>query len=85
MGTWALAQAKAKLSEVVTRAQRDGPQVITRSGRDVAILVSVEEWQKVQDSARPKDSLGDFLMNSPLRGSGLEVRRMRGKTREDAF
>jgi len=85
MGTWALAQAKAKLSEVVNHAESDGPQVITRSGRDVAILVSIEEWRKVQDAARPKNSLADFFLNSPLRGSGLEIRRMRGKTRPVQF
>lgn len=30
---WTVAEAKAKLSEVIERAQKEGPQVITRNGR----------------------------------------------------
>jgi prevent-host-death family protein len=85
MGTWGLAKAKAQLSEVVHRAQSDGPQVITRSGRDVAVIVSVEQWKKAKQAAKPKESLGQFLMNSPLRGSGIQIGRIKGKIRPVEF
>ncbi len=85
MGTWGLAAAKAKLSEVVHQAESDGPQIITRGGRDVAVLVSVEEWKKAKEAAKPKQPFGDFLMNSPLRGSGLKIERLKGKTRPVQF
>ncbi|MEA2582138.1 MAG: Antitoxin Phd YefM, type toxin-antitoxin system, partial [Thermomicrobiales bacterium] len=39
-GTWAVAEAKARLSEVIARAAEDGPQAITRNGRRVAVVVS---------------------------------------------
>jgi prevent-host-death family protein len=48
-GTWTLAVAKARLSEVVDRAQA-GPQTITRNGKPSAVIVSVEEW--AQDRAQ---------------------------------
>src|SRR3546814_3268093 len=31
--TWTVAQAKAKLSEVIDKARRKGPQAITRNGK----------------------------------------------------
>jgi prevent-host-death family protein len=41
MGThkWTVAEAKAKFSEVIDRAQSDGPQTITRKGRKAAVVV----------------------------------------------
>ena len=43
--TWTLANAKARLSEVVDRAQT-GPQIITRHGRPNAVVVSAEDWAR---------------------------------------
>ncbi len=34
------------------------------------MVVSAEEWAK---KTKPKESLAEFLSNSPLRGSGLET------------
>ncbi len=77
--TWTVAEAKAKFSELLNKAQAEGPQRITRHGRAAAIVVSENEWeQKKQRSG----NLADFLMNSPLRNSGLRVRRLRGGLRK---
>ncbi|MFZ0206080.1 MAG: type II toxin-antitoxin system Phd/YefM family antitoxin, partial [Roseiarcus sp.] len=43
-GVWTLANAKARLSELVERASREGPQTITRNGKATAVVVSFEEW-----------------------------------------
>ena len=45
MGThkWTVAEAKAKFSEVIERAQSQGPQTITRNGRKTAVVVAAEE------------------------------------------
>jgi prevent-host-death family protein len=67
---WTVAAAKARLSELIDRVERDGPQTITRRGKEVAVVVATEEWH--QKSAR-KGSLAEFFANSPLVGSGLEV------------
>lgn len=76
---WSVAEAKAKLSEVIEKAQSDGPQTITRNGRKTAVLVSAEEWER---KTKRKGSLADFLLASPLRGSGIEVKRLRGHLRK---
>ena len=43
---WTVADAKARLSEVIEKARREGPQTITKNGRTTAIVVSVEEWER---------------------------------------
>ncbi len=75
---WTVAQAKAKFSEIIDRAMSEGPQTITRKGRTAAVLVGAEEWQR---KTKRVGTLADFFANSPLRGSGLKIRRMKGKLR----
>ena len=50
-GVWSVAEAKAKLSEVMSRAGTEGPQTLLRNGRPVAVMVSAADWAKVE--ARP--------------------------------
>jgi prevent-host-death family protein len=76
-GTWTLAVAKARLSEVVDRAQA-GPQTITRNGKPSAVIVSAEEWAR---KTVRKGTLAEFLFASPLRGAGLELERQRDTPR----
>lgn len=75
---WQLQQAKARLSEVVNLAISDGPQVITRHGKDAVVVVRADAFEK---SGAPEVALGDFLLNSPLRGSGLRLHRLRDTPR----
>jgi prevent-host-death family protein len=77
MASWGLAQAKAKLSEVVEQANRKGPQQITKNGRPVAVVISIEEWKQELGTKKPKENLADFFRNSPLRGSGIKIGRVR--------
>lgn len=71
--TWTVAEAKAKFSELIEKAKAEGPQTITRHGRTAAVVVAPEQWEK---KAERKGSLADFLMSSPLRGSGLKLKRL---------
>lgn len=76
--TWTVAEAKAKLSQVIHRAEEDGPQTITRNGTKTVVIVSVEEWDR---KTKRTGNLADFLGSSPLRGSDLKVRRLKGRLR----
>ena len=78
MAGWSVAEAKAHLSEVLTRAQSEGPQVITRRGRRAAVVVSVEEWER---KTKRDGTLADFFANSPLRGSKIRIERIKGRIR----
>jgi|SRR5690349_11916989 prevent-host-death family protein len=78
-GTWTVAEAKAKLSEVIERAQSAGPQAITRNGRKAVIVVAAEEWER---KTRRVGNLAEFFAASPLRGSRLRVGRATGRLRK---
>jgi prevent-host-death family protein len=78
---WTLAVAKARLSEVVDRAQA-GPQTITRNGKPSAVIVSAEEWAR---KTVRKGTLAEFLLASPLRGADLDLDRERDTPRDVAL
>lgn len=73
---WPVADAKARLSEVIDQAISNGPQTITRNGRDAVVVVSVDEWKR---KARRKGNLAEFFATSPLRGSRLLVERSKDR------
>ncbi|MFY9751616.1 MAG: type II toxin-antitoxin system Phd/YefM family antitoxin [Candidatus Acidiferrales bacterium] len=77
--TWAVAQAKARLSEVISSALAEGPQTITRSGREAVVMVSVEDWKR---KTKRKGGLVDFFAASPLRGTRLKIRRGKDRPRK---
>ncbi len=68
--TWSVAEAKTHLSEVIDRAMSDGPQTITRRGRNAVVVVSAEEWAR---KSRRKETLSEFFQNSPLREEGFVI------------
>ena len=77
--TWTVAEAKSKFSEVIERATTDGPQTITRNGRRTAVVVAAEEWER---KTKRRGSLAEFFAASPLRDSGLKIKRLPGRLRK---
>jgi prevent-host-death family protein len=76
---WTVAEAKAKFSEIIERAMSEGPQTITRNGHEAAVIVGAEEWQR---KTQRVGNLAEFLAQSPLRGSGLKIRRLKQPPRK---
>ncbi len=72
MQSWQLQEAKNKLSRVIDDALAIGPQLITRRGEEVVIVLSYSDYQKLTGNG---ESLYDFLMRSPLVGSDLDLSR----------
>jgi prevent-host-death family protein len=62
MRKWQMQQAKAKFAEVVKRASSEGPQVVTYRGADAAVIVSIEDYHRLE-AKRP--SLVEYLMSGP--------------------
>ena len=77
--SWAVADAKAHFSEVIDRALSDGPQTITRNGRETAVIVSADEWRR---KTTRRGNLAEFFAASPLRGTDLEIQRTKDVPRE---
>jgi len=75
---WQLQEAKSKFSQVVREAQTRGPQVITVHGKEAVVVISTKDYQQL---THRQDSLVEFLLNSPLRGSGLVIERDQGPGR----
>ena len=81
MSEWQMQEAKNKLSEVVDTAITSGAQILTRRGRAVAVVLS---WKEYQSSMAKPEALVDFLLRSPLVGSGLAVERDQSPIRQVA-
>lgn len=75
---WQLQVAKNRFSEVVERAINDGPQTVTKHGKDAVVIVSAEQFQRgTKTGKKETQSLAEFLLHSPLRGARLRIRRSR--------
>ena len=73
MRAWALQDAKNRFSELVDRAIKEGPQIITRRGKETAVIVSIEDYKS---QTEPEGSLVSFLRDSPLVGVDLDLDRV---------
>ena len=75
---WQLQAAKQHFSEVVELAQREGPQVVTKHGKDAVVVVSAEEYKRLRADG---PSLLDFIRAAPDFDQ-LELDRRRDLTRD---
>jgi antitoxin Phd len=67
-GTWQIQEAKNKLSEVISRALNQGPQLITRHGEKAVVVVAYAEFERLRKS---RGKLSEFFKASPLAGVSL--------------
>jgi prevent-host-death family protein len=78
--TWQLQEAKNKFSRVVDDAVNSGPQVITKRGEEVAIVISYASYRKILAS---RGKLSDFFRESPLAGIEMDLARDKSSARKD--
>ncbi len=79
---WQLQEAKSRFSEVVDAAINQGPQYVTRRGKEVVVLLSVQEYQTM---AANKPNFNDFLLACPGVDEGLDVARQQDYPRDVAL
>lgn len=60
--SWQLQEAKNRFSEVVDEALTNGPQTVTRHGREVVVVLSVEEYRRMK---QPQKNIVETLMQIP--------------------
>ncbi len=80
MKSWSVQDAKARFSELLDTCLREGPQVVTKRGADAAVLVPVNDWRRLQLSARP--TLKDLLLADTPRGDIPVPKRGQRRRRE---
>lgn len=79
MQSWAVQDAKARFSELLETCLAEGPQVVTKRGQDAAVLVPIEEWRRLQASAKP--SVKELLLCPEARAEMLVPPRGRARRR----
>jgi prevent-host-death family protein len=79
MREWQLQDAKKRFSELVDTCTREGPQRITRRGKDAAVIMSIEEYSRL---TQPREGLVEFLGDSPLSDVQLDLERGKDLPRE---
>ena len=70
MKFWPMQEAEARFPELLNACERDGPQLITKRGAEIAVLIPVEEWLRL-NAARP--SLKSLLLAKEARWDDLEI------------
>ena len=78
MKTISIFEWKNKFSEVVANAANGEPQVITKNGKETAVVISIGEYRRLKAQTGP---LSELLLNSPLRGSKIDLKRSKDKGR----
>jgi prevent-host-death family protein len=79
--SWQLQEAKQKFSEMVRRTLEDGPQMVTRHGQEVVVMISGEEYRRLTEVTEDRPDFKEFLMGAPDFGE-LEINRDKSLLRE---
>jgi prevent-host-death family protein len=72
MARWQVQEAKQRLSELLRSAHEDGPQVITRHGEEIAVVLDMHEYRRLRG---PQITFKDLLTSGPLDVPELELQR----------
>lgn len=76
---WQLQEAKNKFSSLVDKAHQDGPQVVTKHGRESVVVIAIEDYQKLN---KPKTDMVSFFRSSPLFGLDPDLTRDKSSFRD---
>ncbi len=57
---WQVQEAKARFSEFLDQTLTEGPQIVTRRGVETAVLIPIEEWERLKTAAKP--TLKEYLL-----------------------
>jgi antitoxin Phd len=74
--SWQLQTAKARFSEVFRRARAEGPQTVTRQGKEAVVIIPAEEFERLTARRKQPQSLSQFFAESPLAEAGLDLERL---------
>jgi prevent-host-death family protein len=59
---WQIQDAKQRFSEMIRAVVHEGPQIITRHGEEVAVVVDIDEYRRL---TRPRVDLTGLLLGEP--------------------
>jgi len=79
---WQLQEAKNRLSEVVDLAVQDGPQTVTRHGKEVVVVVAKAEFDRRRRSRGQRGSIVSFLRGLSFTKTKLDLARSKDFDRD---
>jgi antitoxin Phd len=79
---WQVQNAKARFSELFRRARSEGPQRITRQGKDGVVMIAEEQYDRLVGKSRQPRNIVDFFRQSPLVGLEIDLERDRSPARD---
>lgn len=79
---WQIQTAKARFSEIFRLARTDGPQRITRQGKEGVVMISDEQYEQLVGRSRQPKNLVEFFRESPLVGVELDLERSKDMERD---
>lgn len=68
--SWQVQEAKQRLSEVLRAVREEGPQTITRHGKEIAVVVDIDEYRRM---TAPKQDFKEWLLGGPKDDKIAEV------------
>ena len=76
---WQVQEAKQRFSEVLRAAEGGEPQIVTKHGAEVAVVLDIAEYRRLRG-----ETLGfmDYLMSGPLLDEDLDLGRRNEPPRE---
>ena len=80
--SWQLQAAKARFSELFRLTHNEGPQLITRQGKDAVVMIPLEQYEQLTGRSKQPKSLLEFFRESPLVGVELKLERNRQMSRD---
>ena len=72
MARWKLEDAKARFSEVVRLASTAGPQLVTIRGREAAVIIAPDHYERLLPKTKDRVPLVQFLQSLDWDGLKLE-------------
>jgi prevent-host-death family protein len=75
---WQVQEAKQRFSELIRSATTDGPQVVTRHGEEIAVVIDIGEYRRLRGETV---DFKDFLRTGPSL-EGLDLDRDRTVLRD---
>ena len=78
---WQVQTAKQRFSELVERAVNEGPQIVTKHGRETVVVLDIAEYRRLRGEPM---NFKEFLLSIP-KGDDLEIERSKDPPREIDF
>jgi prevent-host-death family protein len=60
--SWPVQDAKQRFSELIRTATEDGPQIVTRHGEDVAVVIGIGDYRRLKGETT---EFKDYLRAGP--------------------